>query len=364
MRDPDLAALTVTRLRALAAELGVSLPARPTKTDMIAAIERARGAQAARATRGGAKPKTTASGKAKGAARGKAKGAAGAAKGVAQGKAKGAAGAAKGVALRNARGAERGEGQGRQGTRSGTRVGGHAGTASSLGRGAATAHAARKGAAARPPASADAAPLETPPAAPQLPREYGEDRLVVMPRDPGSAFAYWEVSPDHARDALADAGRDARLALRVYDTRGAALERWRDFDAGERVGRRYLELTGAARDLVAELGALAADGTFVPVARSRAVHLPAAQASQLEDRVFRLFGAIDTPAAWHSGTGLAVAGVLGDSSGLASSAELQAEGLASSAGLVSSGALPSSVGLSASSTLVSSQARSGSPGGS
>src|SRR3990172_6233590 len=58
-----------------------------------------------------------------------------------------------------------------------------------------------------------------------LPDTYGDNCLVIMPRDPLCLFAYWEATADRL-DALRDqAGRETwqtgQATLRVYDVTGA-----------------------------------------------------------------------------------------------------------------------------------------------
>ncbi|NQU08850.1 MAG: DUF4912 domain-containing protein, partial [Candidatus Abyssubacteria bacterium] len=60
----------------------------------------------------------------------------------------------------------------------------------------------------------------------ELPRRYGEDRIVAMVRDPHWLFVYWEITPQslrRARGELEGEGADSKLTLRVYDVTGADL---------------------------------------------------------------------------------------------------------------------------------------------
>src|SRR5262249_44761981 len=54
-----------------------------------------------------------------------------------------------------------------------------------------------------------------------LPEGYGDNRLVIMTRDPFWFFAYWEVTPERAEQLRVAHGRncwdEATLTLRVYD---------------------------------------------------------------------------------------------------------------------------------------------------
>src|SRR5690606_36157969 len=44
-------------------------------------------------------------------------------------------------------------------------------------------------------------PYGFPPETPELPAAYGEDRLVLMTRDPDTLFVYWEITPARRREA-------------------------------------------------------------------------------------------------------------------------------------------------------------------
>src|SRR5437868_2451223 len=54
-----------------------------------------------------------------------------------------------------------------------------------------------------------------------LPEGYGDNRLVIMSRDPFWFFAYWEITHDRAEQIRVAHGRDswdrAVLVLRVHD---------------------------------------------------------------------------------------------------------------------------------------------------
>lgn len=50
---------------------------------------------------------------------------------------------------------------------------------------------------------------------PDLPAGYGESRIVLMPRDPQWAYAYWDIPSEHKEELRRQGG--ARLALRFYD---------------------------------------------------------------------------------------------------------------------------------------------------
>ena len=60
-------------------------------------------------------------------------------------------------------------------------------------------------------------PFGFPEATPELPESYGEDRLVLMAKDPEYLFAYWEITPESlkAGEAVKHRGEKYREALRL-----------------------------------------------------------------------------------------------------------------------------------------------------
>ena len=58
------------------------------------------------------------------------------------------------------------------------------------------------------------------PKTPELPDAYGDNRIVLMVRDPEWLFTYWELRKDvvdSARNALIPLAESAKTILRVYD---------------------------------------------------------------------------------------------------------------------------------------------------
>ena len=116
----------------------------------------------------------------------------------------------------------------------------------------------------------------------ELPGAYGYDRVVLLPRDPWSAFAYWEITPATRVDAarrFGAYGDGAHDVLRVYDVRAptaggheAALSFDVDLPAG--VASWYLRLPRPAWSYHVEIGFRLPGGGFLPVARSGAIVSP------------------------------------------------------------------------------------------
>jgi hypothetical protein len=143
----------------------------------------------------------------------------------------------------------------------------------------------------------------------ELPRSYGHDRIVLLPRDPWWAFAYWEVSPSTRVQALRALGLEAegaREVLRVYDVSFITFtgdNAWLSVDIELPPGadRWYVNLARPAASFCAELGLRTPQGRFLPLARSNIIAIPPASPSpdssvrwlHLGDGVAR-----ETAAAW------------------------------------------------------------------
>src|SRR5262245_36448351 len=102
-----------------------------------------------------------------------------------------------------------------------------------------------------------------------LPETYGDNRLVIMARDPLCLFAYWEATPDRL-DALRDeVGHDmwqkGQATLRVYDVTDAGADPGRAssfFDVSITFDSRrwYIHVPQKGRSYVVELGFKFPDG--------------------------------------------------------------------------------------------------------
>ncbi len=110
-----------------------------------------------------------------------------------------------------------------------------------------------------------------------LPGGYGESRIVLMPRDPQWAYAYWDVPVEHKEDLRRQGG--ARLALRFYDVTDIDLSyqaphSLQQYECDEMARDWYLPIPVSDRDYVSEIGYLCNDGRWLVLARSLPVHIP------------------------------------------------------------------------------------------
>ncbi len=120
----------------------------------------------------------------------------------------------------------------------------------------------------------------------RLPEEYNVNRLVLIPRDPYWAYAYWEVTPgkiEEMRQELKDP--EANLTLRIYDATEAptpdrALSIF-DVEVFQRVGNWHLEIGRPGRHIYAGMGMKSSTGEFLPIATSNLVTAPVDSVSEL-----------------------------------------------------------------------------------
>ncbi|MBW4439707.1 MAG: DUF4912 domain-containing protein [Plectolyngbya sp. WJT66-NPBG17] len=119
-----------------------------------------------------------------------------------------------------------------------------------------------------------------------LPDGYGESRIVLMPRDPQWAYAYWDVSNEHKSDLRNQGGQN--LFLRLYDVTDVdaahqSPHSLQQFECDEMARDWYLPIPVSDRDYLIEIGYLTADGRWLTLARSQPVRVPPAYPSGWED---------------------------------------------------------------------------------
>lgn len=111
-----------------------------------------------------------------------------------------------------------------------------------------------------------------------LPSRYNEDTLVLLPRDPFTLYAYWELREETAHRARA-ASAAGRAVLRVFDVseidfNGFNAHRQFDVQVSLDAGNWYVQVPVAGRTWLAEIGFVARDGRFASMRRSNAIALP------------------------------------------------------------------------------------------
>jgi uncharacterized protein len=110
-----------------------------------------------------------------------------------------------------------------------------------------------------------------------LPSGYGESRIVLMPRDPQWAYAYWDI-PNSQKEELRRQG-GSRLALRFFDVTDIDVNTQRphslqQYECDEMAREWYLPVPVSDRDYLIEIGYVTIDGRWLTLARSAPVRIP------------------------------------------------------------------------------------------
>ena len=129
----------------------------------------------------------------------------------------------------------------------------------------------------------------------RLPTHYGEDKLMLLVRDPWWIYAYWEVTPDRNGEVvrrLRQSGhRDWKTVLRVYDVTGAGPGKSRSFfdiELNFFADNWYIDVGLPDREWLAELGLRTASGKFFMLVRSNVVRTPSFGISDVVDEEWML----------------------------------------------------------------------------
>jgi hypothetical protein len=123
----------------------------------------------------------------------------------------------------------------------------------------------------------------------ELPGGYGESLIVLMPRDPQWAYAYWDISNEHKEELRRQGGQ--QLALRLYDATDISLEYQaphsvQEYLCDELAREWYLPIPVSDRNYVVEIGYRCGDGRWLILARSASVRIPPVYPSDWIEDVF------------------------------------------------------------------------------
>jgi len=108
-----------------------------------------------------------------------------------------------------------------------------------------------------------------------LPAGYGDNRIVLMIRDPYWMYTYWEINSRRKNEIIAEIGEQvfqkSQLALRVYHAGN-----WEYFDIAipHYSNNWYINVPKPALTYCVEVGFITPDGKFIAAARSNFVTLP------------------------------------------------------------------------------------------
>jgi hypothetical protein len=150
-----------------------------------------------------------------------------------------------------------------------------------------SAHAQSSSVAAAPPASLASIESQF-----SIPTGYGDDRIVLMVKDPWWLHAYWEIQASTERAArshlLPDDIPGLQSVLRVYDVTGLdypaqPAHRWFDIPLSGLATNWYIHTNAPDRSFIVEIGILTRAGRFLLLARSNRITTPRASPSDVID---------------------------------------------------------------------------------
>ena len=125
----------------------------------------------------------------------------------------------------------------------------------------------------------------------ELPDAYGDNRIVLMVRDPEWLFTYWELRKDvidSARNTLVPLAEGAKTILRVYDVtdiifNGYNAHKYFDVEVTDGARSWHIHAGEPNRSFCVDIGFLASDGTFRILSRSNTVKAPRMDVSEVVD---------------------------------------------------------------------------------
>lgn len=123
------------------------------------------------------------------------------------------------------------------------------------------------------------------------------NRIVLLPRDPQWAYAYWTVSKE-AKNALKAKGGE-QLALRIYDVSDIDLNYQsphsvQEYLCDDFTQEWYIPIPLSDRDYVVDIGYRSIDGGWLVLARSAKMHVPALYPSDWIEDIFATVNWDDT----------------------------------------------------------------------
>jgi len=140
-----------------------------------------------------------------------------------------------------------------------------------------------------------------------FPQGYGDNKIVVMIRDPWWIFAYWEITHQRENEVRSVIGHKGlapvKSILRVYDVTDIAFDgknahKSFDIDLAGLATSWYINVGTPNRAWVVDIGILASNNEFFVLARSNVVRTPRFGMSEIvdeewmcqEDEYWKIFG--------------------------------------------------------------------------
>jgi len=123
----------------------------------------------------------------------------------------------------------------------------------------------------------------------QIPDNYHENRLSILPKDPYSIFAYWELTGDTRSIATLHFQRsweEMSFTARIYDTTGVLHfdgfnASWQEIELHPMANNWYFEHLTPGHYYCVEIGVKDGNGNFLPLIRSNTAVTPRDKAGPL-----------------------------------------------------------------------------------
>ncbi len=118
--------------------------------------------------------------------------------------------------------------------------------------------------------------------------KYGDNRVVLMTRDPYWCYVYWDLSTGLMADKARLINEKYDLVLRVYDVtevefNGSNAHKFIDIKVNGEAGNWHINVWEAGKTYIVDVGYKTESGRFILLARSNGVHTPNDKVSNVTD---------------------------------------------------------------------------------
>lgn len=133
----------------------------------------------------------------------------------------------------------------------------------------------------------------------ELPWDYGDNRITLMPRDPNWLYVYWEINDQKKNELIGRYGdqifNESHPVLRVYDITdidfdGYNSHNYFDVYTNDYANSWYIKVDSPDRTFCVDLGRKLSDGTFILMARSNYAATPRSSLSDKTDPEWMMIG--------------------------------------------------------------------------